>query len=84
MCVHGSVCLTVCVCTVQVLVRVCMCDGGARVRACVYVCVCVCTHACEGERECMYVCTGWFGPYSNGPCTDLIWSSGEEVFKLKS
>ena len=46
---------------------------------CGYLFVCVhlvhtLTHVCAQKAA---------GSYPNGPCTDLIWSGGEEVFQLQ-
>lgn len=48
---------------------------------CVYSCVCVCESDTHAH---MYVCAQQAaGTYPNGPCTDLIWSSSEEVLQLQ-
>lgn len=61
-------------------------EGASRVErgtlcefVCVYVCVCVWYTPSHS-----YVCAQQAaGSYPNGPCTDLVWSSSEEVLQLQ-
>lgn len=60
-------------------------EGASRVERgtlCVFVCVCVCVSGTLTHTH-MYVHSRIAVSYPNGPCTDLIWSSSEEVLQLQ-
>lgn len=61
-------------------------EGASRVEhgtLCVFFCVYVCVYMWYTPAHSHVCAQQAAGSYPNGPCTDLIWSSSEEVLQLQ-